>query len=365
MNQSVIGSDLGSTVSMDALRMLIPLNALRPEHLQQIQNKVSLLKVRSGHYLFREGDTDKRHTYLLSGSIELVSRDGSVKIVHATSAEAQHPIAHTQPRTVSARAASDVTFLEVDSELLDIMLTWDQTGTYQVLELETGRSEDEADWMTHLLQTEAFHRIPAANIQAIFMRMEPVSFRAGETVIRQGDVGEEFFIIRDGRCKVTRTSASNPEGVTLADLGVGDSFGEEALISDTRRNATVTMTTDGSLMRLSKEDFATLLQAPLIQQIGFKGAVNLVATQKAIWLDVRLPGEFNKQHIRGSINIPLIFLRKKAASLDKSSTYIVYCDSGRRSSAATFLLTERGYEAYLLEGGTSTIPQSAFVTESG
>ena len=94
--------------------------------------------------------------------------------------------------------------------------------------------------MTTLLQTKAFHRIPPANIQAIFMRMQRVDYKAGEVVIKQGDEGDYFYVIVKGKCAVTRETPLNKEGIKLAELGMGDTFGEEALISDAKRNANVT-----------------------------------------------------------------------------------------------------------------------------
>jgi CRP-like cAMP-binding protein len=55
--------------------------------------------------------------------------------------------------------------------------------------------------------------------------------------------------------------------VQLAELKEGDAFGEEALVADTVRNATVVMNTDGMLLRLSKQDFNDLLRAPLLQKV--------------------------------------------------------------------------------------------------
>ena len=122
-----------------------------------------------------------------------------------------------------------------------MLITWDQTGTYEVAELQAqldGSGGD--DWMTTLLQTKAFHRIPPANIQAIFMRMQRMNYRAGDVVIKQGDEGDYFYVIVSGKCVVTRETPLNKEGIKLAELGVGDTFGEEALISEAKRNATVT-----------------------------------------------------------------------------------------------------------------------------
>src|SRR5690606_40893977 len=103
--------------------------------------------------------------------------------------------------------------------------------------------------------------------QAIFMRMQRVDYQAGETVIKQGDEGDYFYVIVKGKCLVMRETPLNKQGIRLAELGMGDTFGEEALISDARRNATVTMLTPGALMRLAKEDFRTLLNEPMLEWV--------------------------------------------------------------------------------------------------
>ena len=185
------------------------------------------------------------------------------------------------------------------------------------------------------------------------MRMESVSFNPGEKVIEQDSEGDYFYIIKEGRCLVTRSTPANPNGVKLATLSVGDSFGEEALISDNKRNATITMLTNGHLMRLNKEDFNSLLNEPLLNWVEFAEARKLV-NEGAVWFDVRLPAEHKAKHIKGSINIPLIFLRMKANSLDTQKKYIIYCDTGRRSSAASFLLNEKDIESYVLRDGVDT-----------
>jgi rhodanese-related sulfurtransferase len=47
----------------------------------------------------------------------------------------------------------------------------------------------------------------------------------------------------------------------------------------------------------------------------------------------------------------LYFIRLKISTLERSRPYVVYCDTGRRSSAAAYILSERGFEAYVLKGG--------------
>ena len=136
----------------------------------------------------------------------------------------------------------------------------------------------------------------------------------------------------------------------MAELEVGDTFGEEALISEAKRNATVYMETDGSLMRLGKEDFHKLLNEPMLDWVDKESAEEMVA-QGSKWLDVRLPSEYEAYHNEGAINIPLYFIRLKLKTLDPDVTYVVCCDTGRRSSAGAFILNEKGFKTVVLTGG--------------
>ncbi len=154
----------------------------------------------------------------------------------------------------------------------------------------------------------------------------------------------------NGRCIVTRETPLNKEGIKLAELGVGDTFGEEALIAEAKRNATVTMMTDGVLMRLNKQDFRELMNEPLLQWVNFEQAREIIA-QGGKWLDVRLPSEHANLAIDDSLNIPLYFIRLKISTLDRNVPYVVYCDTGRRSSAAAFILVERGLMLMCSLGG--------------
>ncbi len=206
--------------------------------------------------------------------------------------------------------------------------------------------------MTMLLQTKAFHKIPPANIQAIFMRMQQINYTAGDVILKQGAEGDYFYVLTRGSAVVTRETPLSKEGIRLAELQVGDTFGEEALISDAKRNATVTMLTDGSVMRLGKEDFKTLLNEPMLDWVDYEAGLKIV-NDGGQWLDVRLPSEYENQHLAGAINIPLYFIRLKIGTLDPERQYVVCCDTGRRSSAGAYILSERGFQAYVLEGGVS------------
>jgi CRP-like cAMP-binding protein/rhodanese-related sulfurtransferase len=345
---------MSAEIDPNQIKALSPINSLNPENVQSLLSKIKAVEIKPGHYIFKKGDMDKSHIYVLQGEVELVQDKNVAQVIKAGSPDGLQPLAHAFPRPISARAKSLVVVTKINSDMLDIMLTWDQTGSYSVEALDDD-DDDETDWMARILQTRAFHRIPPANIQAMFMRIESVNYKPGDKVIEQNQDGDYFYIIKEGRCMVTRATPANPKGVKLATLSVGDSFGEEALISDSKRNASVTMLSAGLLMRLNKDDFNSLLNEPLLNWVDYAQGKALVE-DNGIWLDVRLPAEHKSKHIKGSLNIPLIFLRMKANSLDKTKKYVIYCDTGRRSSAASFLLNETDIESYVLTDGVDQAP---------
>lgn len=335
--------------NMQLLKSFSPLDGLKRDNLAALARKVQLRELSPGQVLFKEGDTEKRTFYVASGVLELVDQGRVVGTVEGGSELARNPVAPVFPRRVSARARDRVKFISIDSDLLDVMLTWDQTGTYEVSELQ-GKSDGGDDWMTMLLQTKAFHKIPPANIQAIFMRMQQINYRSGDVILKQGTEGDYFYVLTRGTAIVTRETPLSKDGIKLAELSVGDTFGEEALISDAKRNATVTMTSDGGVMRLGKDDFKKLLNEPMLDWVSYEQGQKMVQAG-AVWLDVRLPSEYENHHIDGAINIPLYFIRLKISTLNTNTKYIVCCDTGRRSSAGAYILSERGYNAYVLQGG--------------
>jgi CRP-like cAMP-binding protein len=348
---------LDRPVDISILTAFSPLDGLKAENLHALARKTQIRELDAGRALFKEGDTDKRTFYLVSGIVELRNDERVMASIRAGSPEARPPLAPGLPRKFTARALTDVSYIMIDSDLLDVLITWDQTGQYEVAELNGDKAAMTGDWMTALLQTKAFHRIPPANIQAIFMRMQRINYRARDVVIKQGTEGDYFYVVVSGKCVVTRETPLNKEGIKLAELGTGDSFGEEALIAEAKRNATVTMLTDGTLMRLGKQDFQTLLNEPLLQWVSYDQAKQVVAGGGK-WLDVRLPSEFQNLRIDDALNIPLYFIRLKLNALAKDIPYVVCCDTGRRSSAAAYILSERGFEAYVLKGGLSASAHS-------
>ena len=336
------------TVDKKVLQEFVPLNALSPERFREVSEKIIIEEVLAGRYLFRKGDNDNQTIYLLEGSINLI--DGFRKVtgeVEAGTDMSRYAISNQQPRSLSARAVKKCLIARIDSGLLDVFLTWDQSSCAEVVEIGADHNQD---WMTRILQTEAFIKIPPAMIQSLLIKMQSCPVKAGDVVIRQGDPGDYFYTIHEGRCVVTRKDSPESEAQFLAELGSGNSFGEDALVSDARRNATITMLTNGLLMRLAKEDFIELLKNQLVQRVNYEQAAAMVE-EDAVWVDVRTPDEYESGSFEDSVNMPLASLRDEMSELVFNTKYIICCDTGRRSESAGFLLSHKGFDVYVLEGG--------------
>lgn len=341
----------------ERLRLLVPINKLSEGHQEQILAASQILAFKKNEFVFRQGDRDNFSFYALEGDLEMYADDQLIKKVSGGEGASFQALAQLQPRQMSAQAKSKAKVLRVDRVLLDQLLSVKDEPAIQNEEIEVSELEENAssDWLTQMLQSALFANVPPSNIQKLLDILETIEFKAGDTVITQGDAGDYYYAIQAGRCEILRKASSNKQ-IRIAELGPGARFGEESLVSNAKRNATVKMLTDGELARLQKEDFIELIKKPVLNTCELSEARELVENG-ARWLDVRFPEEHASNGLAESINIPLSFLRTKIGELDSETQYVAYCDTGGRSSAAAFLLTQAGIPAIYVENGAiSEVP---------
>lgn len=336
-------------IDIKTLRSLDPVGQLSPDKLTELAEKSRVEHLPAGRVLFRQGERDTHLIYLLTGSVEL-STTGSPtgKLIKAKSADARRPLAPEQPRPSNAKIKTDSSFLYIDSNLLEILS--DENDKSSLIEVEELSANDDSVWMVRFLQSRAFLKLPTENIQTLLMKLEEVPVNKGDVIINQGDTNDFYYIVQKGRCSVSRRPAPNSQDVQLAILRSGDGFGEEALITGGKRNASITMLDDGVLMQLPKKDFMKYLAEPLISYIDDKTVLEK-SSRGSLLIDVRRHDEFMANHVEGSINIPLSMLRVKIEGLNKEREYVLLCDDGHRSGAAAFLLTQHGLNCFVLKDG--------------
>ena len=337
-------------VSVEALKTLDPLASLSDARLAELAQLCVIEAVPRAEDPVHLHSVAGQSVYLVRGELALAFGQGRSEVIVGGGAEARYPLGKRRAFK-SAKAVTDVELIRIDDDLLDVMLTWDQAAAPASAERPAGAARRRV--MSGLfginnLRFGAFSQLPPAHIDELMRRLERVAVKAGEVIIREGAEGDYYYLVESGRCQVERMVGG--VSMTLAEFKSGDTFGEEALVAEAKRNATVTMKTDGSLLRLAKEDFNELLREPLLHRISMEQAKQRVL-EGAQWIDVRYPSECQYDRLSGARNIPLSEIRNAFGVLDMGEEYIVYCQSGRRSSAAAFLLAQRGYRVFVLEGG--------------
>ena len=280
------------------LRTLSPLCDLPPDMLAELSGKSRVEQVVAGATIFKHGERDHRTLYLVAGTLELTDAKGQTTRLVANTQQARQPLDPEKPRTFTAVAKAGVSLLNIDTGLLEMLLNWGGNQTYEVSNLEV-EEEEETDWMSRFLQSKVFLKLRAENIQSMMMRMEEIPVRAEEIIIDQGDVDDNYYIIAKGCARVARRVAPGAPVMKLAILTAGTGFGEEALIGNCKRNASVTMMEDGTLMRLAKKDFISLLVSPILQYLSFDKAQAMQAPDVQ-WLDVRKLDEFSRGSLPGA-----------------------------------------------------------------
>ena len=283
--------------------------------------------------------------FLLAGELLLYFHGGGSLVVVGGSGDGLQALNRQKGRVLRSTAITDVDLLALDDDMLDTLATWDQA-------VRSDARFGGSAFTLSSLRTGAFAQLPTANIEELLKRFERVRVARGQTVIREGDEGDYYYVVDAGRFKVERLVGG--AHVVLAELKNGDAFGEEALVSEAKRNASVSALSDGDVLRLARSDFNSLLREPLLRRIAFRDAAERVRTG-ALWLDVRYPSEYQYDKLPGAINVPLAEVRHMFAVLDRSREYIAYCQSGRRSAAAAFLFAQRGFKVWLLEGGLKSV----------
>jgi rhodanese-related sulfurtransferase len=351
-------------VSIDMFKDLEPLSALSPQSAAELARLCYTKQIMRNHDPLGDQELEQRTLYLLKGELRLVASDHSSELIVGGTDTARFPMSKRSSRFIRAKAITNIELMCIDSDQLDVMFTWDQLAGQRA----DNAASEATDWrsMSGMFAAEnltsgVFAALPPAHIETLLDRFERINVTTGQKIIREGDPGDYYYVIETGRAAVTRHVGGAQ--VQVADLRAGGAFGEEALVANTTRNASVAMTTDGTLLRIAKDDFIALLREPLLRRVCLQEALEKVE-RGATWIDVRFPAEYQQDKLPGAINIPVNEIRNLFNVLSRNNEYIVYCQSGRRSSAAAFLLAQNGFKAHVLDGGLWTSVPSSWLDDS-
>jgi CRP-like cAMP-binding protein len=326
------------------IRTLAPISRLSLTDQEAVLSQGMFLTFSAGEIVYAQGREDNYANYLLEGSVEFLWNGRFVRHLDAEQSAIKRALDGPGAKRYTVRARTWSLVLRIERTDLErkLRLADLDPGTSDLEESDIAR-EQPSNWMIRMLQSQRFANLPPQNIQRVFERMERVDATANELIIRQGDPGGYYYVIEEGYCDVSREPTHGGREVHLSELGPGDGFGEEALVSDRPRNASVTMRSSGVLMRLDKESFVELIRNPLINKVSYQSARRMIE-EGAVWIDIRHRDQFAKGAFRNARNVPRAVIRVECRKLVKGRKYIVCGEEAGASAAAAFLLAERGYD---------------------
>ncbi len=232
------------------------LSGLSGDELDAFIDSLQLRHVDAEEPVFREGASGN-YLYLIGmGSVLLRARDSQGR---------QRVFSHLREGDffgeyafMSRVSHSDEAIAETDCSLLMI----DRVMFDEWVEKYPGiRSTVEEFYRQGVLArvlaiTPVFEGVPPDARLALADHFQLRNFEKGETIVREGETGNTFYLIRSGSVDVS-TSSMGKDGdqVALGKMGEGDFFGEVALLTDKPRTATVVACEKAELMELARSDF--------------------------------------------------------------------------------------------------------------
>ena len=118
-----------------------------------------------------------------------------------------------------------------------------------VAKIDASATAPEASELRILASVPIFAPLPGGSLEHLAARLVPLRIEAGTVIVREGDAGDRFYIVAEGRIEVSQYERP------VSELEAGGYFGEIALLRDVPRTATVTARTDAVLYALDRDDF--------------------------------------------------------------------------------------------------------------
>ncbi|MCQ8103414.1 cyclic nucleotide-binding domain-containing protein [Methylomonas sp. SURF-2] len=342
------------------IRQLIPLSTLPSQAFNSLCAQLQPEHAEQGTVLFRRGQRDGDLYYLLEGSVNLRTETFTIETIAAGSDSARFALAHQVPRKVDAVANSRIQFLRLNADMIKMAneITYDENESAMMVD-DLGDSDD---WMTTLLKSPIFRSLPPANLQKLLMSLQEVSCAPGEVVIRQGEPGDFYYIIKKGQALISRKPSPNAKDIKLSKLVDLDTFGEDALISGEPRSTSITALTEMTLLRLGKEQFINLIKLPTLKYIDVDGLHEQMSKGAEV-IDVRGPDEYRISHLPKSTNVPFFSLRMYLKTLHRHHPIVVVCKDGKTSEMAAFILQQNKFNALILKNGIAGLSQDQLLAE--
>ena len=281
-----------------------------PSELRALAARAHVLCVPDNRCLIQAGKVFDAYFYLLKGRLAICSPQRTLK------ANGFGQLRHFYPGCASARTLGAVQILRIDKARHEFLCAA-RAGPIEVQALASEQ------WLCRFLGSHMMRRLDSCDWQVLLAAFEANDVQAGATIVRRGDPARQCFVIESGHAVV------HDGARTLAHLGPGDFFGEDALVLGSVRNAHVTALEAARIQAIDQHLFAGVVLDRLIHYVACCGAGCTLELGKQVTLE----------------NV-----RDLAAQLDVRNRYYVIGGSRRQRALCALLLIQRGIQAYAVGG---------------
>ncbi|XP_056466006.1 cGMP-dependent protein kinase 2-like [Gadus chalcogrammus] len=219
------------------------LKKLEPQHLRDMVDCMYPRKYTQGQLVIQEGEPGNYLYVLAEGLLEVIQNGKLLGEMRPGTAFGELAILYNCKRTATVKAVSCALIWALDRQ------------TFQSIMMRTTKARHE-EYFNFLRSVSLLKELPEEKLAKIADCLEVDYFNRGEFIIREGEEGNTFFIIAKGEVSVTQTTEVHGQPKEIKTLGVGDYFGEKALISEDVRSANIVCNTnDTQCLVVDRENF--------------------------------------------------------------------------------------------------------------
>lgn len=337
-----------NTFTPDILKQYNYFAGLSSRALDAICSRLQLIEFSPGTRIIREGERADSFYIIKEGEVEVTKTTKwgqKAKIINLKCGEGfgEMALLTCSPRNSSVMTKTDVILyrlLQTDFEEV-VLLDSEFTNKLVMRNREYCRYNS-------IKTLQPFALLDPGEMHTLSGKLDERKYSDGENIISQGESADAYYVIMSGSAEVTRKMNSGViEQVTV--LRDGEGFGEEALIREEGRSATVQAIGDTTVLRIDKADFDDVMKKSFLEWDYPEDILD--KRNNYVIIDARIEPEYQDEHIAGAINIPIEVLRQKYGELDSSREYYTYCTNDSRGMTAAFLLRSQGYKAKTIRGG--------------
>ena len=219
----------------------------------------------AGDIIIKQGDIGDFFYILEDGKVNFEVNGKEVGSAEKRAVFGELALLYDTPRAATVRATTSCKLWKIDQQ------------TFRFIMVASTKDDDEKIYST-LRKVELFKEMSPDFFVKLSSSMTIKEYKSGELIIKKGDVGNTFYIVKDGRVSVTDIGFDPNSKFDDHELAEGGYFGERALLTGDRRAANITSLGPSTLLCLDRVDFEKII-GPLDDLLKVVGIRSMIVSQ--------------------------------------------------------------------------------------